>query len=105
VWNIKKLIKQHGYYTGAPWAGGHSKMCSFVKQNNATELSSFEGGVQMALLTAGMTTRAVANFSTISCLQPCCREFGSTPNWPHNYRPRVTTPAQDHHIWLLLLWA
>ncbi len=26
------------------------------------------------------------------------REFGSTSNRPHNRRPCVTTPAQDHHI-------
>ncbi len=57
----------------------------------------------IALLTAGMSTRAVArelnvHFSTISRLQSHFREFGSTSNQPHYHRPRVTTPAQDLHI-------
>ncbi len=39
-----------------------------------------------------------ANVSTISCLQRCFREFGSTSNRPHNHKPCVTTPAQDLHI-------
>ncbi len=55
----------------------------------------------IGMLTAGMSTRAVAcelnvHFSTISHLQRRFREFGSTYNQPHNRRPRVTTPAQDH---------
>ncbi len=57
----------------------------------------------IGILTAGMSTRAVArelnvNFSTISHLQRRFREFGSTSNRPHNGRAHVTTPAQDFHI-------
>ena len=48
----------------------------------------------IGMLTAGMSTKAVArelnvNFSTISHLQCCFREFRSASNQPHNRRPRV----------------
>ncbi len=78
---------------------GHSKMCSFITEQNATDLRERAIG----MLTAGMYTRAVArelnvHFSTISRLQRLFREFGSTSNRPHNRRLHVTTPAQDLHI-------
>jgi hypothetical protein len=48
----------------------------------------------IGMLNTGMSTRAVAtkcnvNFSTISPLEHCFREFGWKSNRPHNRRPRV----------------
>ncbi|KAL0152664.1 hypothetical protein M9458_052387 [Cirrhinus mrigala] len=57
----------------------------------------------IGMLTAGMSTRAVAcdlnvHCSTIRRLQRHFREFGSTSNLPHNRRPCVTAPSQNLHI-------
>ncbi len=66
-------------------------------------MSQFFRESAIGMLTAGMSTRAVAHelivhFSTISRLQRRFRESDSTSNRPHKRRSRVTTPAQDLHI-------
>ena len=72
------------------------------------QMSTFLRECAIGMLTAGMSTRALArelnvNFSTISRLQHRFKEFGSTSTRPHTRRPRVTTPAQFLHIHLLHL--
>ncbi|KAK6305023.1 hypothetical protein J4Q44_G00238030 [Coregonus suidteri] len=70
---------------------GLSKMCSFVTQHNATDVSSFERACNLhADCRNGHQSCCFnVNFSTISRLQSHFREFGSTFNRPHNRRPRV----------------
>ena len=62
----------------------------------------------IGMLTAGMSTRAVArqfnvNLFSTSCLQHRFREFGSMSNRPHDPRPRVAIPALDLHVRLFHL--
>ncbi len=77
-------------------------MCR-LSHSTMPQMSQVLSEPAIGMLTAGMSTRAVArelnvHFSTISHLQWRFREFGSTSNQPHNRRQRVTTPAQDLHI-------
>ena len=72
-------------------------MCSLVNQHHAPDVLRERA---IGMLTAGMSTRAVArelnvHFATISRLQH--RPTGL------NHRPHVTLPAQDPHIRLLHL--
>lgn len=80
---------------------GHSS--SVLSHSTMPQMSQVLRECAVDMLTAGMSTRAVArelnvHSSTISRLQRHFREFGSTSNRPQNRRPRVTTPAQDLHI-------
>jgi hypothetical protein len=83
LWHIKKLIQQHDHYTGA----GDIKRpqttatkCAVLSHNRMPQMSQVLRERAIGMLTAGMSTRAVArecyvHFSTISCLQRRCREF------------------------------
>ena len=88
-WFNSMLITQVHIVVGT--IKGHSKMCSFVTQRHSClKLRQRAIGV----LTVGMSIRAGArecnvNLSSISRLQRCFREFGSTSKQLHNRRPLV----------------
>ena len=68
--------------------------CAVLEHNTMSQMSQVLRERSIGMLTAGISIRAVArelnvNFSTISHLQHCFREFGSTSIRPHNRRPRV----------------
>ncbi len=77
--------------------------CAVLSHSTMPQMSQVLREHLIGMLTAGMSTRAVVrelnvHFSTISRLQRCFRECGSTSNRPHNRRPYVTTSTQDVHI-------
>ena len=82
---------------------GHSKMCSFATQHNATDVLSFKG-----LFNWHADCRNVQQSccQTIECsflmliwhLQRRFREFGSTSNRPHNCRPCVWRHVGNQRI-------
>ena len=106
MWHIKKLIKQHDHYTGAPCAGDIKRTlkCAVLStQHNATYVSSFEGACNWNADCRNVPQSCCQRIECSFFYQCSFREFGSTSNWPHNRRPRVTSPVQDLHSRLLHL--
>ena len=77
---------------------GHCKMCSFVTQHNATDVSSFE--VECNWHADCRNVNQSCCQIIFSFLQRHFREFSRTSNRPYNRRPRVNAPPQDLHIQL-----
>ncbi|XP_035644978.1 meiotic nuclear division protein 1 homolog isoform X2 [Oncorhynchus keta] len=93
-----------------PCAGDKKRLllkCGSLSQHNATDISSFEGACNWHADCRNVHQSCCqiifVNFSTLSHLQRCLREFGSTSNWPHSRKQLVTTPAQGLHMRLLHL--
>ncbi len=101
VWFFDRMIIAQVFLKQAT-IKGHSKMCSFITQCNATDVACFEEACNWLAVCRNVHQSFChelnVNFSTISSLQGLFIEFGSTSNRPHNRRPLVTTPAQNHHI-------
>jgi hypothetical protein len=96
VWHIKKLIKQHDHYTDATGAGDNKRplKCALLSHNRMPQMPQVLRECAISMLTAGMSTRAVAkrlsvHFSTISHLQHRFKEFGSMSNRPQYRRQGV----------------
>ena len=62
MWHIKKLIKQHDHYIGAPCAEdiflGHFK-CAVLSHNTMPQMSQVLRECAIGMLNTGMSTRAV----------------------------------------------
>lgn len=104
VWHIKTLTEQYDHYTGVAYYDDSKKdtlkCVVFVVQHNAPDARSF---TELCHWHA-RCRHAYWSYCPFLYNKSHFRSSGSTSNRPHNRRPCVTTPAQDHHIRLLQLW-
>jgi hypothetical protein len=73
VWHIKRLIKQHDHYTGAPCAADNKRQLKYAVVSQCHRCAKLREH-EIGMLTAGMPTKAVSrkfnvHFSTTSRLQ------------------------------------